>query len=387
MAGLTDQGYEALRTADFLAAFWASLEGDTGLTFNRDADSPLAQIALLHASRLNDISEASQAVYDAFDPGNASGIGLDVLGQIRGVRREEATFSQATVTLGGVAATFLPVGRIVRGGGDDGKARWLTTADVTLDGGGAGTVVVQAEEAGFVAAGIGEIVEIVTPVDGWASVTNAAAAEEGIDRETDAVYRVRQQRSLAVAGGRSLAALRTSIAAVDAVTNVVAVDNRTDAAVTVSGISLDAHSVAIIVHPSTLTDAQKDEIAALIFDGVSAGIKTMGTGEVRTVTDDAGFGQTVAWDYATGVPTASAITVVLAVGYALADVEATIQGLVSDYFGALAVGEPARILAVQGLVAGVDGVTGATVTLDGGGADIVPDLDELLTISTNTVTT
>lgn len=384
MSGLTDQGYEALRTADFLAAFWDQLESDTGLTLNRTADSPLAMIALLHASRLNDVSEASQALYDAFDPGNATGISLDVLGQVRGVPRDEATFSQATVTLTGSATLFIPVGRIVRGGGADGLARWLTTADVTLAG-GTGSVVVQAEDAGTVEAIPGEIDEIVTPLDGWTAVTNAAAASEGDDRESDSAYRVRQQRSLAVAGGRSLPALRTAIDAVEGVTNVIAIDNRSDSAVTVSGVSLNAHSVAVIVYPNTLTSAQLAEVATLIFDGVSGGIETMGTGEVRTVTDDAGYPQTVKWDYATAVPTASGITVVLEVGFALADVEATIQALVVAYYAALAVGEPSRILAIQGLVAGVDGVTGATVLIAGAAVDVVPDLDEILTISTNTV--
>jgi uncharacterized phage protein gp47/JayE len=315
----------------------------------------------------------------------ATGVQLDDLCALVGVTRDPATQSQATVTLGGVAGTFIGAGSLVEGGGADDAARWATSADATIGGGGTVDIVVVAVEAGATAASIGVIDALVTSVAGWETVTNAAAATPGTDLESDAALRQKRARSLSGGGQRTLAALRADLLALDFLSAVVVVDNVTAAAVTTSGISLDPHSFATVVYPGGLTNAQEKEIAAIVYANEPAGIKSMGA-ESGTVTDGAGVAQTVRWAYATTTAVDVDVELTLAAGYLLGDMTAPVTAAVEAYFDGLSVGDDVRILGVLVAVAGVEGVVGATALLDAGSADVAINLAHVAIPGTITVT-
>lgn len=382
--GLTDEGYIAPRAADFLSLIRSQYEADTGLTIDWGADVFLGTITASMADQLGDLAEASQAVYDAWDPNNATGLQLDNLSLIANVPREAATYSTATVTCTGTSGTILPEGREIEGGGTDGRARWRSTADATIGGGGTVSVVFQAVDAGAVEGGIAALDQIVTPVSGWTSCTNPAVATVGEDRETDAELRVRRQQSLQVSGSRSLNALRSNVLQVDGVQAAVVVDNPTTTAATIQGISVAAIGVAVTVYPSTLTTAQKEDLAETIYDHVAGGVATSGSASA-IVTGVDGYSKTVNWYYATTQAVTVEVVVVLDEGYELGDVDDVIEDLFTDYFLALTVGEAARRLAGFALIATVEGVTSATLTFNTVAADVSPDLTKLLTLTSTTV--
>jgi uncharacterized phage protein gp47/JayE len=382
--GLTDDGYTAPRAADFLTVIRSAYEEETGLTIDWSADTFLGVSTSIMATQLGDLGEATQALHDGFDVNGASGLQLDNLALLVGVTRNAATYSTATVTLTGTTGTIIPEGSLVEGGGSDGKARWATTEDVTLAG-GTGSVVVQAEDVGEVVADALEIDAIVTPVSGWTAVSNTDPATTGEARESDAALRKRRQQSIQVAGSRSLNALRANLLAVDGVQAAVVVDNPTTATATVEGLSLTAHSIGVVVYPSTLTTAQKEAVAQAIYDHLAAGIATNGTDVVATVTGLDGYAKTIRYDYAGTTTVNVATTVTLAAGYELADVEEPIQELIADYFLALTVGDAARRLALFALVATIDGVEAAAMTLNGVASDVEADATTLLVLGTNTV--
>lgn len=381
---LTEDGYEAPRGADFLATIRDRYETLTGLTIDWDADEVLGTLTVIAADMLGEIGEASQSVYDAMDPNNATGVQLDSLCQVVGITREPASYSTATVTLTGTTGTTIVEGSIVQGGGTDGKARWRTTDDTILAG-GTGSVIVQAVDVGVVTANPATITTIVTPISGWTAVTNAAAATPGTARESDSALRKRRAANLQTAGSRSIAALRANLLEVDGVQAAVVVENTTSATATVEGISLTAHSIGVVLYPSTLTSVQKQAAAQVIYDHMPGGIATNGNDVVATVTGTDGFAKTITWEWATTTTVNVATTTTLATGYVLADVDTAIQALIVDYFTALAVGEAARILAILALVASVEGVTGAVVTLNAGAVDIDPNATARCILGTNTV--
>lgn len=383
--GLTDDGYTAPRSADFLTLIRDAYEEETGLTIDWSADTFLGMITSIMATQLGDLGEASQALYDAFDVGNASGLQLDNLAVIVGVSRNPATYSTATVTLTGTVGVIVLEGALVEGGGSDGKARWALTEDATIGALGTVDVVVQAEDAGAVVADAAEIDAIVTPVSGWTAVTNAAPATTGDDRETDAALRKRRQQSIQVAGSRSLNALRANLLQVDGVTAAVVVDNPTTVSAVVEGLTLTPHSIGVVLYPSTLTTAQKEAAAQAIYDHLAAGISTNGTDVVATVTGADGYAKTIRWDWAGTTTVDVETTVTLDAGYELADVEEPIQLLVADYFTALNVGDDALRLSLWALMATVDGVLGVVVTLNTVDADVAADATTLLVLGTNTV--
>ncbi len=289
--GLTDEGYTAPRTADFLALMQQEILDEldarglsTDIDFERDVMWGI--MTTVTANRLGKLGEGNQAVYNAFDPNNAGGVQLDSLGSVVGVNRLEATESRVTLRCGttGADPVELTQGSITEGGGDDGKARWILLADGTIPAASTVDLLFEAQEAGETDAAIGEIDTIVTPIDGWETVTNLAAATPGRDRETDQEYRIRRQESLQITGGRSLNALRAQLLTLDGVLGAGVIDNDLATSETVEGVTLAPHSVAVFIHPSTITTAEKQAIAQQIYDQIAAGIDTNGTAVVATVT-------------------------------------------------------------------------------------------------------
>lgn len=130
--GLSSEGFNVPRTADFLQTIRDEYEAQTGLSIDFDRDTFLGQITAITASRLGELADLVQAAADAFDVTNASGKQLDNLAILVGLTRQAATFSQATGVLTGTAETVVPAGRLVEGGGDNDRARWEVTEDTTL---------------------------------------------------------------------------------------------------------------------------------------------------------------------------------------------------------------------------------------------------------------
>ena len=334
--------YSAPRAADFdeqmRSAFAADANGGPVESGRGDLLDVLFSIVSV---QLGELGEALQALNDQLDPDSAQGTQLDGIGALRGIARNQATSSTATVTLTGTAGTVVPQGKLVEGGGDDGAARWALTADATIGGGGTVSATVEAVEAGAVAALVGEIDAIVTPVAGWTAVTNAAAATTGRGLETDTAYRLRQAASLQFAGAGSTNAIRAALADLDYIETAIVIENDTAAAVTVGGVSLDPQSVAVIIDPpgADLTTAQKEEIAETIYERLAAGIKTNGTDNVVTITGGDGLIKTVRWDDVADLAVTVVVTVVLDTGYVLADVEQAVKDAVAAYFAAVGIGE------------------------------------------------
>jgi uncharacterized phage protein gp47/JayE len=154
----------------------------------------------------------------------------------------------------------------------------------------------------------------------------------------------------------------------------------------IGGKTLPAKSFSAIVTPNTLSTTQQEEVALTIYTTAPAGIEIVGTDVVADVTGSDGFVKVVAFDYATPLTVNVVTTVVLDTGFVLANVSSAVEGLVTDYFNGLTVGQAVRTLELSALVATVVGVVGASFTLNGGAADIQPVLSELATLGTNTVT-
>jgi len=387
---LTDAGYEALRAADLLSLIRDEFESLTGYTPDWDRDTFLGQFTAIMAEMLGDLSEASQAIYDAFDVGNATGIQLDNLALIVGVPRKQAGFSQATVTFSGDEGTIIPEGSVVEGGGEHDVARWETTEQGTIPAGGSVDVVVRATETGEIVAAIGEIDKKITILSGLDSVTNAAAADPGEDRETDEALRARRQASLQISGAGSIAAIRANLLALDFVQAAIVVDNDRGSIETVQGIVMQPHSVAVIVHPDSLSTEQKETVAELIYDRLAIGVYTNGTDVVATIIGGDTGEKVVRYDFADEVSVDVDVVVVLETGFALLDVAPDINALVADYFLALSVGGSVYDLGVACLAATVDGVLQATVTFDisggpSGVSSYTPSINELLISGTTTV--
>lgn len=399
--GLLPTGYYAPRGNDLLLTFRQSVEGNWGVTVDWSPDTAWGALSEATAALVASVSEASQAVWDGMNRNNAQQAQLDQIGALVGVYRKKATYSTVVLTLTGTTGTIIPSGSLVQGGGTEDTARWRITENVTISGGSA-TTTATCTETGAITAEIGQIDQIVTPVYGWSTVTNAAIAVSGNDIESDADYRIRQVTSLQISGTTSVAALRAQLLQLETsgatfIESCVVLENDDSAATTIGGLSLPGHSFAAVIYPSTLTSDEITSIAETIFANqvpgtYSAGpLTTDASGVATTVTGQDGFPHYVRWYWAQDVAIPVVITLTLRAGYALADVQTLVENAVIDYFNSLAVGEPAYLLSVLTAVkaASPSAIIGCSATLDGVSGDYTPEITEIITIDggTPTVTT
>lgn len=383
--GLSDTGLVVPRGADYLTEIRTRFEQSTGLTPAWDDDLILGTFSAIMAQLLGEQAEVLQAVYDAFDVGNATGVQLSSLARVRGITRRSATKGTVTLPCTGTAGTVLTIGRTVEGGGSDGQARWILTEDVTIGAGGTVDADFEAETAGAVTAAAGDIDTIVTPVSGWSSVTQAADASAGRDAETDDELRLRMAQSLQSGAAAGLGAIRARLLDLDYIEAASVIDNPDAETRTVEGIVMPARSVLVTVAPDTLTDAQKTAVLQLIYDNLVGSTVTTGSDVVGTVTGADGFDKDVSFDFGDELAYTIAGTLTMASGYDAADASATLQGLVEAYVGSLQIGEPLLYLDLAALARQVPGILTVAATINGG-ANLIPAVTERVIVGTWSVT-
>lgn len=368
---LTDDGFVALRADEFLTVIRAEYVSRTGLEVDFEADVFLGVITAIMSDLLGQLSEEVQAIFDARDPGNATGTQLSSLALAVGITRRDATFSTASVDLTGDAGTIIVQGRTVRSGGETDSQLWDTTADVTLDGGGLGTVIAQAQTPGAIRAAAGEIDQIVTAVLGWQTVTNPLLAIAGLDRETDDELRLRRQDSLQISGSTSADAMRAQLIQVEGVQTAIVVENDDTVAILVDTVSIGPHSVAVIIHPPTLTDAQKEAVAETIFNTLAIGIATNGTDVIATVTGADNLPKTIRFDFTDNLLVDTGVTVTVEPEVAgepkpptFAEIKPQVETAVTAFYAALQVGVDVRKLPLLSDLNAIEGIRSVIVGLD-----------------------
>lgn len=391
--GLTATGYTPRRASEWLILIRQDFENRLdALGLQHDIDwtrkSFEALITADMADRLGELDEVPQGVYDAMDINNATGINLDTLCMLVAVPRLQASYSTATVTITGTAGTIIQAGNLVEGGGVADNARWLTQADATIGGGGTVDVTVRCQTIGEIAAGVGDIDAIVTPATGWTSVTNAAVASPGRNRETDTELRARRLLRLARAGSTNVSAIRANILEIEGVLAAVVIENDRKTNRVIEGKTLPGSCINAIINPNTLTTAQQNEVLEALYERAAGGARIYGTDVTGTVTGEDGFAKVSAFDWSTDLNTAVVCTVTLEPGYVIGDVQTPLQQLIIDYFAAVDVGQRIYNLDINALAATVDGIATCVTTLNGG-ASLIPEIYEfpVLNPTPPTVTT
>lgn len=287
-------------------------------------DSQDGQFLALLALALHDTNSMAVAVYGAFSPATAQGVGLSSVVKINGIRRLIATHSAADLVLTGQNGTPITNG-IVR---DDNQNNWLLPASVTIPASGQIIVTAQAAAAGAIAAAAGSISTILTPTRGWQSATNPAPAVAGDPLESDPALRNRQTFSTALPSQTVLDGIVGSILSIPGVIRVKPYENDTEVT---DQDGLPPHSITFVVDGG---DAQ--QIANAIVLKKTPGTATYGT-TVETVVDAYGLSHIVRFFRPTLVPISVAITVQPLLGFSTAT-EALISQAVADYVDSLPIG-------------------------------------------------
>lgn len=254
--GFKKQRYQELRKD--IAGDWAA-DGLPDVTNN--LQSVPARIVSQTANLQERNDSYVQAVLDAFNPYSVTGVAQDRLAPLMGKNRNKEAKSTVTLTVTADAnGCTIPSGSQC----GDGKNRVATVADVTVAPNGSASVIAESVEYGPIEFASGTITKIETAVYGWSSVTNQAAAEPGVSRETDTQLRFRMLKSQGRASASTLG-LYTAISEIDGVTYAYCDDNKKD----VIDNSLQPKSYIVIADGGS-----DDDIANAMLSYGPAGIGT-----------------------------------------------------------------------------------------------------------------
>lgn len=323
----------------------------------------LGQILDIVAARLAETEKSQGFSYDAFDSRNAAGVYVDNLLDLTGTARLEAEPSKVVLTLTGTADATLGPAQIVRDSVT--QTLWRIPESVTFDGGGSATgVIAFCTEDGPTPATPENITQIVTTSPDWASVTNPAAAILGRDSETDEEALVRRRAEMQVGGSGNASAIGARVRAIPGVNQAAVVENNTEAAIPVDGLSIPGRTLALIVFPAA---GNEEQIAETLWRHKPPGADTFG-GIAYVVTDQAGQEQVVRFDAPIDRNVQVTVTVEVAPsGYS----SAAVQDVIHAYFGGLNIGERPLIAPLACRILQVDGVLDVDITYIGVG-DIGP---------------
>lgn len=288
--GITDQGFRLKRLADIITSLQTRLSAvvdpDTGesLIFDPEANDPFNQMVNAFAAELAPVWEVAQMSYNQFDPAQASGPALRGLVQLNGVTVQAQTRSTVTLSLVGAVGLVIPAGRQIAN--NDETVVFTTSATVILDSSGLGSVDAFSNTPGPVTANANTITNILTPVEGWTSATNALAAIPGQDFETDQALRIRRDQSTEIPSIGPVEATHGNLLQISGVTFARVYINNT--------LSTDTRGIPAKSMAAVVVGGADADIARTLFVRNTTGLLYHGDASA-TVTDRQGFPYEIRW--------------------------------------------------------------------------------------------
>lgn len=276
-----ETGLQAEETAVIrqnIADQWAAVFSDEKATLNTEPESPAGQLidslAVLVTAKDSELLE----IANNFNPKTAAGMWQDALGAIYFLQRKTAQPTVVTCQLTGLQGTVIPLGSIIQN--DDG-VKLASVGAVTIGSDGTAEAEFQALEPGAIPVGAGTCNKIITVIAGWDTVSNAVAGSLGQQLESRFAFERRRALSVANNSHGSRLSLQSALAALAGVLDCLVLENRTGDGVTIQGVSLISHSVAICIYGGT-----DDDIAETIYNKLDAGCGTNGSTQVIYTSDD-----------------------------------------------------------------------------------------------------
>lgn len=317
--GISSSGFNRKRLDTLLSELNSEIKAIFGDNFNVSPESPDGQINGVISESNANLWEIAEEAYNAFNPSSATGNTLSNLVQLNGITRLAATKSRVQVAITGAPATIIPLGSLIST--SDTKSQFETEAEITLDGAGNGTVFANSVLTGPIQALAGTLTVIDTPVTGWLTCTNALDATPGTNEETDVQLRARRERSVARDSKAIVDAIYSSIANIDGVTQVIVLENDTNAT-DLNG--LPPHSFRAIV-----VGGDDANIAEAIWLNKPAGILSFGS-VTESVLDSQGISHNISFSRPTTIDIYVEITLSTNAEYP-ADGDELIKQYIVDY--------------------------------------------------------
>jgi len=361
---ITATGYER-RTLDVvLQSIQAFLRDKISAKLTLTERTVLGNVSNLDADHIDQLEQLAEECYHAFDPDNASDDRFVALALLTGVPRRGETKGLGTATVNLDASQTYAAGDLAAHVVDEPSNRWLNRDAVVSTSSGNYAAVFESEFAGAAAiAEAGTLTVIATPVSGWNSVTNAAAATPGQDIESIPALRIRREVALSIGGSRTRGAIRSKLALLDGVLSAEVFENTSNF---VDGDGIGPHNIRPVIWDGSPAAADDDEIAQVIYDHQAEGILSQGA-QSGTAQDAVIGPVTVAFDRAATSAVTVAVDIESATGVAIDDVKDAILAAMPTR-----VGREVTFHKLAGSVFSVVGVDDyVTFTVNAGTSDLV----------------
>jgi hypothetical protein len=235
--------------AELISYYTTQFQQIYGADINLDSDSPDGQWMNIIVQTVLDIQDLVTQVYNSFDPDNAVGNILDQRVAINGIQRQAGTYTvtpitivtNAVVNLYGLDQTAQQVYTV----SDNAGTLWeLQTTQLGVSS-GTNVFNFQAATPGQQLTTPNTITTPVTIVLGVVSVNNPTSyLTLGVNEESDAVLKVRRQRSVSLSSQGYLAGLLAALENINGVTSAFVYENLTNVT---DGDGVPGHSIWVIV--------------------------------------------------------------------------------------------------------------------------------------------
>ena len=271
MAGVTEQGFTVKSAAEITADLDAKFVGTFGSQFDTSAESPDGQLIGIVAKLLEDVWQQAEGAYNAYNPSNAYGVGLDKVAEINGITRITNLPTSVAITFSGTAGAVVPAGYIVKT--VDGL-EFATVAVAVIPA----IVTAKCTTQGAIRILANEVHVLTTAIAGLTSATNLEPGITGIVREEDPAFRARRENSTISRGTSSIDAIYEGVKSLN-LPYIAIIENTTSA--TVDGVP--ANSFLVVVEGGTPA-----EVSQVIYDNKPQGITSYGS-IVTVVNDSKGY--------------------------------------------------------------------------------------------------
>lgn len=301
--GLTEYGFNPPTIEELIARIIARQRSEIDSQLDTTATSVVGQLNGIYASALAQAWEAVQDMVDQLDPSAATGVWLENLCALSGVRRRQATASTARLTLDLNGGVIIPAGSIVSVDGNP-SLKFRTTAEVSNEEVSAGkfTVDAVATQTGALFAAAGSITNIETSISGWNSATNQDDASLGLELETDDDLRSRRRNALGAPGSGTASSIYAALALLDGVTHAAVSENKSDYR---DEFGVPGHAIECVVE-----GGDDEEIASAIWAQKPAGIQTHGQQSIP-ISDVNGVARVVSFSRPTVVRAYATVTILV----------------------------------------------------------------------------
>lgn len=274
---LTKQGYKRETFDDILDRLDIKAKELFGQDTNTSGRSALGILLRIMAFVIALVWQDNENVYYSAYRKTAEGRQLDALLPYAGVTRNPATYADGPVVFNGTPGTNIEMGFIV---GKEDETLYYTLEDATVGSDGAVTVDVMCQDSGIIGnAEIGQINQIMNPIDGLVSVTNIVAFVNGKEQETDQEAKERADTTVEGLGSNTTASIRTELLKVTGVRAAYVDENYTD--------ETNTYNTPMRSIQAFVLGGSDEDVAQAIFKTKAAGIQPFGETYIA-VLDDAG---------------------------------------------------------------------------------------------------